>query len=107
VYGSETYEPAPARALDASSSRVEFFLEVIHRTPALADGCLQRAILECAAVTLALSRRGREILPEERVVDVACRHTRDIRLTDNVALGLLKWRNSGGNPRRQMKRQTG
>ena len=79
VHGSETYEPAPARTLNASSSRVEFFLQVIYRTPALADGSLQWAILENAAVTLAFGRRGREVLPEERVVDVACRHTRDIR----------------------------
>lgn len=79
VHGSETYEPAPARTLNASCSRVEFFLQVIYRTPALADGSLQWAILENAAVTLAFGRRGREVLPEERVVDVACRHTRDIR----------------------------
>lgn len=71
----ETYEPAPARALDARSSRVEFLFEVIHRTPTFADGNLQRAILEHAAVTLALGRRGREVPPEERVVDVTCRHT--------------------------------
>ena len=69
--GSETYEPTPARTLDASSGRVELFLQIIHRTPALADGFLQRAILNHTAVTLAFGRRGREVLPEERVVDVA------------------------------------
>ena len=104
MYGLETYDPAPARALDASSGRVEFFLELIHRSPALADGSLQRAILEHAAVALALGRRGREVLPEERVVDVACRHTRDIRSDCQInmqrGIGVVEWRKSW----RQMKR---
>ncbi len=78
----ETYEPAPARALDASSSRVELLLERFQRAPTLADGSLERAFLEHAAGAPALSRRGREVLPEERVVDVACGHPRDIRWTD-------------------------
>jgi len=66
----ETYDPAPTRALDPSSSRVELLLQDVQRTPALADGSLERAVLERAAVTLVLDSRRREVLPEERVVDV-------------------------------------
>jgi hypothetical protein len=80
----ETYDPAPTRALDGSSSRVEFLLQDIQRTPALADGSLERAVLEHAAITLALDSRPREVLPEERVVDVTYGHKHDIRYTDKI-----------------------
>ncbi len=67
----ETYEPAPARALDASGSRVEFLRERFIRAPTLVDGFLERTIVELAAMALALGRGGREIFPEEGMIDVA------------------------------------
>jgi hypothetical protein len=76
----KTYEPAPARALDASDSRVELFLESVQRAPrppTLDDGRLERAIIEYATMAFALGRGGRKVFPEERVVDVAYRSTGD------------------------------
>ena len=67
----ETYEPAPARALNAGSSRVEFLCERFEGAPTLDDGFLKRTILECTAMALVLARRGREVFPKEGVVDVA------------------------------------
>jgi hypothetical protein len=67
----ETYEPAPARALDASGSRVEFLRERFERAPTLDDGILKRTIVEGTAMALVLTCGGREIFPKEGVVDVA------------------------------------
>jgi hypothetical protein len=75
----KTYEPAPARALDASGSRVELFLERVQRAPTLDDGRLERAILEYATMAFALGRGRRKVFPEERVVDVAYTDPRMIR----------------------------
>ena len=75
----ETYEPAPTRALDASSSRVEFLRERFERAPTLDDGFLKRTIVECTAMALALARGGREIFPKEGVVDVPCIISHEIR----------------------------
>jgi hypothetical protein len=69
----ETYEPAPAGALNSSSIGVELLREYLIRTPAFYDGLPERAVLECTAVAPAFSSRGSEVLPEERVVDVACK----------------------------------
>ena len=65
-------EPAPAGALDGRSGGVELLLEGIEGAPLLDDGLLEGAVAEGAAVALALRRGGREVLPEERVVDVPC-----------------------------------
>jgi hypothetical protein len=86
----ETYEPTPARALDASSSRVELLLEVVNRTPALTDGSPERAVTDHAAVAPALGSRGREVPPKERMIDVAYGHKRvsDIGWTDKIKRGV-------------------
>ena len=67
----DTYKPAPARALNAGGGGVELLLEGVEGAEGLDDGALERAILETTTVTLALGGSGREVLPEERVVDVA------------------------------------
>ena len=67
-----TYEPAPAGALDARGGGVELLLEVLEGAEDGGDSLLERAVLEDTAVALALRGRGREVGPEERVVNVAC-----------------------------------
>ena len=67
----ETYEPAPARALNAGGSRIEFLRERFEGAPTLDDGRLERSIAEYTAIALALARGGREIFPKEGVVDVS------------------------------------
>jgi hypothetical protein len=61
-------EPAPPAALNPSRGRIELRLERIDRAKVALERGLQLAVLETAAALL----RGREVLPEERVVDVAC-----------------------------------
>ena len=68
----KTHEPAPAGALDGRSGGVELLLEGVEGAPLLDDGLLEGTVTEGAAVALALGRGGREVLPEERVVDVTC-----------------------------------
>jgi len=63
-------EPAPPRALDAEGRGIELLLEGIEATKVAVDGLLEGPILEDAAVA-ALGGGRREVLPEERVVDVA------------------------------------
>jgi len=67
----KTYEPTPARALDASGSRVELFLEDIEISPTIEDGFLKRTIVELAPMPLAFGGGRRKVFPEEGVVDVA------------------------------------
>lgn len=69
--GSAAHEPAPARALDGRGGSVELLLELVEGAKSLRDGGLEGAILEGAAVALLLGGRGREVEPEEGVVDVA------------------------------------
>ena len=66
----ETYEPAPARALDASGNRVKLLRERIERAPTLGDGLLKMTFVERTAMALVLGRGGREVFPKEGVVDV-------------------------------------
>lgn len=65
-----TYEPAPTGTLDGSRGRVELLFQVVERAKGGVDGCLQWPIAEHATRTLALDRRGRQVGPEEGVVDV-------------------------------------
>lgn len=74
-YRMNTYEPAPAGALDGSGGGVELLLEGIEGAPSLEDSLLERAFTESTAVALALGGGGREVLPEERMVDVTCAQT--------------------------------
>ena len=67
-----TYEPAPAGALDGGRGGVELLLELVESAEGLKDGSLERTVLEDATVAAALRRGGREVLPEERVIDVPC-----------------------------------
>ena len=67
-----THKPAPTRALDTSGNRIEIFHESLVTSPALNDRNLEGTVLEFTAVALALARGGREILPEKRMVDMAC-----------------------------------
>ena len=67
-----THEPAPARALDGGRGRVELLDEDVDRAPVLLDGRLEGAGIDRPTVALALRLGGREVLPEEGVVDVTC-----------------------------------
>lgn len=69
--GSKTYEPSPSRSLDGGGGGVELLLEVFERTKLLGDGVLEGTVFQDAAVAFALFSRGCEVLPKERVVDVA------------------------------------
>ena len=60
-----TYEPAPARALDTSSSGVEFLFEVVEGAPAFKDSIPERAVAKYATVAPVLGRRWRKVPPEE------------------------------------------
>lgn len=66
-----TYEPAPAGTLDGRRGRIELLFESVERAKGGIDGCLQRAFLEHATVTVTLGRRRRQVRPEEGVIDVA------------------------------------
>lgn len=74
-------EPAPARALDRSSSRVECRLKLLKVTKLLLNSLLQGAILQLAA-TLADRSHAR---PEKRVVNV----TATVELDSALQLNLL------------------
>lgn len=67
-----THEPAPARALDSGRGSVEFLLQIIKATESLVNCILKRAILQFATMTLALACSRCEVLPEERVINMAC-----------------------------------
>ena len=67
-----TYKPAPTRALDARGGSVERDDEGVVGAPLLDDELLERALMQHATGALALGGRRREVLPEERVVDVTC-----------------------------------
>lgn len=67
----DTYEPSPARALNAQSRGVELLLELVERAKLLLDRLCERGALREHAALAALLWRGREVLPEERVVDVS------------------------------------
>lgn len=69
--GRKTYEPAPTGTLDGCRGRIELLLENVERAKGGVDGCPQGSVLEHATVTLARNCRGRQVRPEEGVVDVA------------------------------------
>ena len=72
TWGQRTYDPAPARSLKAKGRSVELFDKVIKSTVLLLDGlCKGSVVVEDTAPSTLLSG-GREVLPEERVVDVTC-----------------------------------
>lgn len=66
-----THEPAPARALNTSGGGVELLLEAVEGAKRALDGRLQRAIVELTTIALTLGFGGREVLPEQTVVDVS------------------------------------
>ena len=71
-----THEPAPAGALDGGRGRVELLDEGVDGAPVLLDGGLEGAGVDGTTVALALRLGRREVLPEERVVDVPCGYAR-------------------------------
>jgi hypothetical protein len=60
-------QPRPATALDARERRVELLLECVEAAVAVVDGLAQRT---CWGLAAALAG-GRQVLPEQRVVEVA------------------------------------
>jgi len=64
-------EPSPARSLDSSGRVVHLLLHVIEVAEGGNDGLLERTVLQDASIALLLGCRGRKVLPEERVVDMA------------------------------------
>lgn len=68
MHSEVTYEPAPAGTLDGSSRSVKLLLEVIEGAKVAGDELLELAILELGLGGL----RGSQVLPEKRVVDMAC-----------------------------------
>jgi hypothetical protein len=56
--------------LDAEGRGVEFLLKGVEATKVAVDGLLEGSVVENTTLA-ALVRRGREVLPEERVVDVS------------------------------------
>jgi len=63
----QTYEPDPARALDADTGSIDLSLEVLEAAKVAVDRGLERAVLKRARRSAV---RGK-VLPEQRVVDVA------------------------------------
>jgi hypothetical protein len=66
----ETYEPAPSGTLNTSGGGIELLLERIERPEALHNGVIKRTSLQGTTITLALAGGGRQVLPEERMVDM-------------------------------------
>ena len=68
----DTYNPAPAAALNARSGGVEVLLEVVEGSESLGDGLLEGTLGEGTTVALTLGLGTSKVLPEEGVVDVSC-----------------------------------
>lgn len=68
--GARAYEPAPARALNSSRSGVEFIDKNFIASKISNNGILERAIFHNTTMTLLFGGRS-QVLPEQRVVDVA------------------------------------
>jgi len=66
-----TYDPTPSRALNGSSGSVKLLFHVFNVAESSIDGIFERTRLDLATGTLALACGWCEVLPEERVVDVA------------------------------------
>jgi hypothetical protein len=71
VFKQGTYQPAPSGTLDTCRGGIELLLERFERTEGLVNGILERTRLQGTTVTLPLAGGRREVLPEERVVDVS------------------------------------
>jgi hypothetical protein len=56
--------------LNTSGGGIELLLERIERPEALHNGVVKRTSLEGTTITLALAGGGRQVLPEERMVDM-------------------------------------
>lgn len=76
-------EPAPAGALDRASHRVHLLLERVHAPEVRHQRVLERPRRELASTRA----RGREVLPEERVVDVPTAVKLERRLQPDLVLG--------------------
>lgn len=82
-------EPGPARALDSERNGVDLSLEAVERSERLGDGVSERA----GGGELGLGRGGRsEVLPEERMVDVAAAVKLDGRLEGDLLLDVGRGR---------------
>ena len=74
----ETNEPAPSASLDPSGDGVELGFERIDAAKGAFDGIFERAWLYDTAVALAFGSGTGKILPEERMIDVACDGSADV-----------------------------
>ena len=74
-----TNKPAPSASLDPSGDGVELGLEHIDAAKGAFDGILERAWLQDTTVTLSFGGGTGEVLPEERMVDVPCDGSADVR----------------------------
>jgi len=66
-----TNQPAPSAALDPKRASIELFLERVDSSKGLNDGILQGTLIELTAVSFAFTRRWREVLPKQRMIDVS------------------------------------
>ena len=71
MWTGKTYEPAPTGTLDGRRGRIELLFESVERAKGGVDARPQRAFPEHAPYALVPGYRGRQVLPEEGVVDVA------------------------------------
>jgi len=85
--GSVETKPAPSTALDSKGRGVKLLLHVLEAPEIGYDGLLERARLESAAGAFALGRGGREVFPEEGVVDVAASVELESGLQGDALLG--------------------
>ena len=69
--GVRAYKPAPAGALNSSRSGVEFIDKIVIASKISNNGFLERAIFQITTVTLLFGGGRGQVLPEQRVVDVA------------------------------------
>jgi hypothetical protein len=82
---SVLHQPRPSAALDTRQRSVELLFEGVEAAVAVVDGCGQ---LSGRGLTAALVGR-RQVLPEQRVVDVATAVEVDQRLQGNLCLDVF------------------
>ena len=70
-YALFTHKPAPSTSLNRQRRSIELLLEVVNAAPRLVDRILERSRSDLPAIAALIGRR-REVLPEQRVVDVSC-----------------------------------
>ena len=94
IRANDTYEPTPARTLNGRRRGIEFLEEVLDGAKVMLDRIFEGAVLENAAVALDVFavRGGREVLPEEGVIDVTAAVEANGRLQGDA---LFRGRGSG------------